>query len=386
MFSNLLRPLVGLLSIGMIAGAVGGAVTLFEGGLEETVPVTVLAGRAGLVMYPDAKVQMRGVTVGKVAGIEERADGVAVIRLAIDSAQLSRIPANVSVDIASTTVFGAKYVQFIAPDNPSPAALSAGQTFDADHVTVEINTIFQQLTQVLGRIEPEKLNATLGAIATATKGRGQRIGQLLTDLESFLAQLEPALPALDADLTHLPAVAAAYADGAPALVSTAADATTIATTLVEEQQNLDALLTGVIGLSDTGNQVLSDNADSLASTLHLLGPTLSLTNEYREALRCGVTGLAKLDRLPPAEAEGVMISANFLFGTFPYSYPENLPKVAASGGPQCSVVPVPYDSHPPFVVADVGANPYARGQQGITFNSEWLQHLLFGTGAANGGR
>ncbi|MEU0542936.1 MCE family protein [Nocardia sp. NPDC005978] len=367
----------------MVAGAVGGAITLFEGGLDDTVPVTVLSSRAGLVMYPDAKVQMRGVTVGKVAEIHERADGMAVIRLAIDSGQLSKIPANVSVDIASTTVFGAKYVQFIAPEKPSTAALSAGQTFDADHVTVEINTIFQQLTQVLGKVEPEKLNATLGAIATATKGRGQRIGQLLTDLEAFLAQLEPALPALNTDLTQLPVVAAAYADGAPALVSTAADATAIGATLIDEQQNLDALLTGVIGLSDSGNQVLADNQDALASTLHLLVPTVQLTNEYREALRCGIEGLARLDRLPPAEAEGVMISANFLFGTFPYSYPESLPKVAAKGGPQCVGMPVPYDTHPPFVVADVGANPYARGQQGINFNSEWLQHLLFGT---NGGK
>ena len=46
------------------------AVGLFQGSFTETVPVTVISQRAGLVMNPDAKVKMRGVQVGKVASIE----------------------------------------------------------------------------------------------------------------------------------------------------------------------------------------------------------------------------------------------------------------------------------------------------------------------------
>ena len=58
--------------------------------------------------------------------------------------------------------------------------MHAGQVLDAKHVTVEINTVFEQLTSVLSKIEPEKLNETLGAIATALNGRGEKIGQALT--------------------------------------------------------------------------------------------------------------------------------------------------------------------------------------------------------------
>ncbi|OBG91867.1 hypothetical protein A5697_08605 [Mycobacterium sp. E3251] len=64
----------------------------------------VISDRAGLVMNPDAKVELHGIQVGKVASIESRPDGTAAIHLAMDPAQVHLIPGNVRVDVASTTV------------------------------------------------------------------------------------------------------------------------------------------------------------------------------------------------------------------------------------------------------------------------------------------
>src|SRR6478735_258822 len=123
MTRSLMRPLVGLVSIVLVVVVFGVAANLFRGGFSDSVPVTVLSDRAGLVMNPDAKVQVRGVQVGKVASIEETPNGQAALHLAMDPSRLSAIPANALVDIASTTAFGAKYVQFIIPDDPSPESL-----------------------------------------------------------------------------------------------------------------------------------------------------------------------------------------------------------------------------------------------------------------------
>ncbi|MGB8390454.1 MlaD family protein, partial [Mycobacterium sp.] len=66
------RPLAGFITIAVTVGIVAFAATMFRGGFSKaTVPVTVLSTRAGLVMNPDARVQMRGVQVGNVASIEE---------------------------------------------------------------------------------------------------------------------------------------------------------------------------------------------------------------------------------------------------------------------------------------------------------------------------
>ena len=267
------------------------AVGLFQGSFTETVPVTVISQRAGLVMNSDAKVKMRGVQVGKVASIESLPNGQAAIHLAMDPSQLRFIPGNVLVDIASSTVFGAKSIQLVEPDQPSAQRLRSGQTLQGQHVMVEINTVFQQLVSVLAQIDPPKLNESLGALAQAFSGRGAKLGQALSDFDSFLAKLEPSLPAFRHDLAVLPVVSNAYADAAPDLVKTAANATRISKTIVEEQHNLDALLISAIGLADIGNDVLSTNRQPLTDVMHLLVPTTDLTNEYHQALTCAFGGL-----------------------------------------------------------------------------------------------
>ncbi len=244
--------------------------------------MTVISDRAGLVMNPpDARVKMRGVQVGKVESIESRADGTAALHLAMDPAELRKIPSNVVADIASTTVFGAKYVNFEPPTDPSPKPMYAGQVLQGQHVTVEINTVFQQLNQVLNKIDPTQLNATLGALSKAfAGGRGKQFGQTVADFDQLLAKLEPSLPNMAKDIELTAPVAAAYADAAPDLVKTVQNTNRISQSIVDEQQNLDTFLVNMIGLADQGNEVLGTNQPALSKVLHLLTPTTALFNEY----------------------------------------------------------------------------------------------------------
>jgi phospholipid/cholesterol/gamma-HCH transport system substrate-binding protein len=373
------RALVGLATVAVTAAIVAVAVGLFRGSFTESVPVTIVSQRAGLVMNPDAKVKMRGVQVGKVASIESRPNGQAALHLAMDPSQLRLIPANVLVDITSTTVFGAKFVELVAPDDPSPQRLQAGQVLDGKHVTVEINTVFQELTSVLSKVDPAKLSETLGAIASAVDGRGHKIGQTLSALDSFLATQDRSLPALSHDLAVFPAVANAYADAAPDLLTTAANASRISQTIVDEQRNLDAFFISSIGLADVGNQVVGGNRQALTKVLHLLVPTTDLTNQYHQALTCGLGGAAQNTHAAPLLKPGVDVLIGFEFGAERYRYPVNLPKVGATGGPQCHDLPVvPFDVAPPFVVADVGANPWQYGNPQLLINSDALKQLLYG--------
>lgn len=372
-------PLLGLLTVAIICAIFAVAITLFQGGFTETVPVTVISQRAGLVMNPDAKVKLRGVQVGKVASIDSLPDGKAAIHLAMNPSDLKYIPANVLVDITSSTVFGAKSVELVPPDQPSALRLHGGQTLQGQHVMVEINTVFQQLVSVLAQIDPPKLNESLGALAKAFSGRGAQLGQSLSDLDSFLAKYEPSLPALSHDLAVLPAVSNAYADAAPDLVKTAANATRISQTIVDEQHNLDALLISAIGLADIGNDVLSTNRKPLTNVLHLLVPTTDLTNEYHEVFTCAFGGLARDSHFPPLSEPSINISASLTWGGERYRYPTNLPKVAATGGPQCMGLPqLPFNTNPKQLIADIGANPVGYGNPQLLINSDLLKQLLYG--------
>lgn len=372
-------PLAGLATFIVIAAIFAVSVGLFRGDFTTTVPVTVVSPRAGLVMNPDAKVKMRGVQVGQVASIESLPNGEAALHLAMDPSQLRFIPANVRVDITSSTVFGAKFVDLVTPAEPSAQRLRAGQTLDGKHVMVEINTVFQQLTSLLSSIEPEKLNETLGALASAFNGRGAKLGQTLSDFDAFLAKIDPSRSALSHDLAIAPAVLNAYADAAPDLVRTADNATRISRTIVDEQHNLDALLISTIGLADIGNQVLSDNRQRLSDVVHLLLPTTDLLNQYHEALTCGIKALNVWSEQPLNKDPGITLLTGFEFGAERYRYPGDLPKVAAKGGPQCTDLPhIPFEGHAPSIVADTGTNPFKYGNQYLLWNSELIKGWLFG--------
>jgi phospholipid/cholesterol/gamma-HCH transport system substrate-binding protein len=267
----------------------------------------------------------------------------------------------------------------VPPAEPSAQRLHGGQTLQGEHGMVEINTVFQQLVSVLAQIDPPKLNETLGALAKAFSGRGAQLGKSLSDLDSFLAKYEPSLPALSHDLEALPAVSNAYADAAPDLVKTVANSNRISQTIVDEQRNLDALLISAIGFADIGNDVLSANRGPLTDVLHLLVPTTDLTSEYHEVFTCGFAGLGVIAHNAPLAEPSINISASLTWGGERYRYPTNLPKVAATGGPQCMGLPrIPFDKNPQQLITDIGANPVGYGNPQVLINSDLLKQLLYG--------
>ena len=126
---------------------------LFVRAFDSRVPITVRSDRAGLVMEEDAKVRSRGVEIGNVTRITQEFDG-ATLDLEVDPSALEAIPANSPVSIGSNTVFGAKSVDFQAPATPDAATLAPGAVVQATNVTTEVNTLFQDLSDLLLAIEP----------------------------------------------------------------------------------------------------------------------------------------------------------------------------------------------------------------------------------------
>lgn len=206
MSDGILRPLAGTAMVLVVVALVGLAAAMFSGATTSSEPVTVVVPRAGLVMETGAKVQMRGVTVGRVAAIDYDEPDTARIELAMQPDDMQDIPGNVSVRIAGATVFGAKSVELVAPADPDPTPLAGGQMIPAEDVAIEVNTVFGELTRVLSQIKPTELNAALSAISTGLSGRGEQFGQMLSDLNSFLDDVDPALPSMRRLLRDTPDV------------------------------------------------------------------------------------------------------------------------------------------------------------------------------------
>src|ERR1700727_1881159 len=126
--------------------------------------VTVASPRAGLVMDNGAKVKFRGIQIGKVTDISYAGDQ-ARLTLAINSDAMHYIPSNATVHIAGNTIFGAKSVEFLPPQTPSPTSLRPDAHVEASAVQLEVNTLFQSLVDLLHNNAPVQLNRTVSALS-----------------------------------------------------------------------------------------------------------------------------------------------------------------------------------------------------------------------------
>ncbi|MEZ0363050.1 MCE family protein [Mycobacterium sp. pUA109] len=349
-------------------------------------PVTVTSPRAGLVMERDAKVKYLGIQVGKVKSIDYQGEQ-AKLTLAIDTKELHYIPDNAIVRIAGNTIFGAKSVEFVPPDQPSGKSLHGGAQVAASSVQLEVNTLFQTLTNVLDKVDPVHLNGTLSALAEGMRGHGDDLGATLAGLNSYLMQLNPKLPTLHSDFTKAAAVGDIYAAAAPDLSRIIDNAPTISKALVDERDDLNATLLAATGLAHNGYDTLAPAADDyIAAIQRFRAPAKVLADyspEYGCLLKAMVSAAQTFGPVIGGTKPGLFVSSNFIPGAPAYTYPESLPIVNASGGPNCRGLPdIPSKQfggswyRAPFLVTDNAYVPFQPNTE-VQFDAPSTVQFLF---------
>lgn len=326
-----------LILLVILAGIVFVSSAMFAGTFRSYVPVTLTSDRAGLVMEVGGKVKMSGVQVGRVGAIEG-GNAPAALKLEIFRDQVPHIPANVEARIRATSAFGAKYVDLVYPDEPAAQRLAAGQVIRSENVSTEVNTVFQNLTGVLKQIDPAKLNGALAALAEGLRGQGQRIGQATTDANVVLTALNERSDSMRRLWTSVRGFSDTYSAAAQDIVKVLDSAAQTSTTISVHAQQLDSLLLGVTGLSQSGTDLLGPNKDNLVRAVNLLEPTTRLLMKYNPALTCTLVGAKVILDTGILESTGgngksVVVDSAIMLGDDPYRYPDNLPVNGAKGGP-----------------------------------------------------
>lgn len=340
----------------------------YTAAFASTDTVTVSAPRAGLVMDKGAKVKYRGIQIGKVTDIDYAGDQ-ARLTLAINSDQMHFVPSNATVHIAGNTIFGAKSVEFVPPPKPSPTSLPPGRNVPVSAVQLEVNTLFQSLIDLLHKIDPVELNGTLSALAEGLRGHGDDFGSLLSGLNTLARQANPKLPALQEDFRKAGIVTNTYADAAPDLNTVFDNLPTINKTVIDQQNNLNDTLLATIGLANNAYETLEPAEQNFIDTINRLRAPLKVAHDYSPEFGCLFAGIERGIReyapILGVRKAGLFTSSNFVLGAPSYTYPESLPIVNASGGPNCRGLPdIPTKQsggsffRSPFLVTDNANVPY----------------------------
>ncbi len=347
----------------VVAGLIALTAASFSGTFRPFVPLTLVSDRAGLVMEPGAKVKFRGVQIGQVASIGTNVKA-AQLQLKMDPGPFKYLPSNLEAEIKSTTAFGSKYVDLIVPEHPSHTSLKPGAVLHSRNVTVEVNTVFENLQSVVQALDPAKLNAILSAFAQSLRGKGDRLGESITDANNLLLAVNARMGTIHKDWRLFGQTTAVYSDAAQDILSILDSATTTSTTITDDQRSLDTLLLSAVGFSQAGIGVIGNNESNIVRSVNLLDPTTALLMKYSPTFTCLFQGAqwyvdhGGRDMLG-GNGYSFIMDAGLLFGDDPYRYPKHLPKVNATGGPggrpSCGSLPDPSANFPVrALVTDTG--------------------------------
>ena len=309
----------GVAFLTVIATLIAFSIAIYQKAFEQVTMVTIKADRAGLQLPKFGDVRIHGVLVGQVRQIAQDGEQ-ASIQVALQPDEARQIPENVRVQILPTTLFGQKYISFVRPDQPSSTPLSDGDVIPADRVqtNVELSKILADLFPLLRSVQPADLNATLNALATALQGRGERIGETMDKLDSYLGVVDAHLPTLRKDLVLLAQVADTYDIAAPDLIGLLRNVTVTSKTVLEKKDDLDTFFSDLQGLADTSTQVLDENGANLIRIGQVTEPITRLLAVYSPEFPCLLQGAARYAPLLAKIFAGSIIRQEFIFNTPQY--------------------------------------------------------------------
>jgi phospholipid/cholesterol/gamma-HCH transport system substrate-binding protein len=283
----------GLVFILVLALVAGLAVASYQKRFTPVVLVDLLTDRIGSQLQTSADVKIRGLVVGEVRQISTTGRGARLV-LALEPDQVHNIPANVGARLLPKTLFGERFVDLVVPARPAARPIAAGAVIGQDRtrVAIELEQVFDNLLPLLRTVRPEKLAATLNALAGALEGRGQRLGANLVLADAYFKALNPKMPTLQADISGLADLASTYAAAAPDLVRMLRSLVTTNTTIVARQDALAGFLAGTAGFANTATGFLEGNGDRIIQAGRVSAPTLALLSRYAPIYPCMATGLA----------------------------------------------------------------------------------------------
>ncbi|MFI0351211.1 MCE family protein [Actinomadura sp. 9N407] len=371
------RRLAGVAFLLVPALLVALSIAVYDKRFTQVSMVTLHTAATGNALHQYADVKLRGVTVGEVREISANGSG-ATLKLAMHPDKLHLLPADVSAQMLPTTLFGQRYVALIPPSRPSPRRLAAGAVISQDRSSsaIELQEVMDDLMPLLTAVQPAELSTTLSAISQALDGRGTQLGESMVELEAYLKKVNPALPALNRDITELVRLTRNYGEAVPEVIQALSDATYTSRTLADQRAELSAVYSSVTAASQDLGDFLVENSQNIIRLAAHSRPSLELLAKYSPELPCTLRMLndfiPKMDKVlgKGTKQPGLHVDVTTMPSSGRYLPGKDRPVYRAKSGPDC--YPLPYTGGTASTAGpkSAGAVKIARGGLGLLNSPE----------------
>ncbi len=301
--------LIGVVFLLLMAASLWFTYAIFSQKFTAFEPVTLKSSTIGLQMPQRADVKYRGVIVGQVRDFKPTRDG-AELELGIYPDSIKTIPADVTGAILPKTLFGEKYVSLESAQGETTAHLRPHAVIDRTAVSTEVEKVLSDLLPLLRAINPEQLNYTLNAVATALEGRGTKLGKGLANLDAYLKRFNPEVDDLLADIRETAQVSDLYADALPEIATILRNSVATGNTLKTREAKLQKLFGDVSAFSTTARSFLAANEKNIIRLGQLSSVQLRLLAKYSPQYACFLQGMVTQEKQIRQTFRGHMLHIN----------------------------------------------------------------------------
>jgi virulence factor Mce-like protein len=255
--------------------------------------VTLTGPRSGLSLPSNADVKLRGMIVGEVRETEFE-DGQVKLTLGMNPQLIDKVPAGVTARIIPKTLFGEKYIDLVPPEGPASGSLRAGDTISNAVVPVEFEKFFNDIYPVLTAVPPEKVGATLTALADSLDGRGESLGETLVLANDYLTKINPETKQAADDIVEFGQVADTYASQMDNFGQLLENSSEVSRTVVDIDDDLADFFDETTSLSQVLERLFKGIGKSWIATAHNSLQPLGVLREYSAMFPCLLRGTEAL--------------------------------------------------------------------------------------------
>jgi phospholipid/cholesterol/gamma-HCH transport system substrate-binding protein len=231
-------------------------------------------------LYPTANVTYRGVTIGKVTGVEPTQQG-AEATMSIDSRY--KIPIDATANVHSVSAVGEQYLDLVSSGNPGKY-FSEGQTITKGTVPSEIGPALDTANRGLAALPADKIPVLLDETAQSVGGLGPALQRLVDATQAIVGDFKTQITDVNDIIQHSGPILDSQVNSGSAIERWAHNLNVLAAQGARNDQHVKSILSQAAPTADQVNEVFSDTRDSLPQTLANLEVVFELLKRYHTGM------------------------------------------------------------------------------------------------------
>jgi phospholipid/cholesterol/gamma-HCH transport system substrate-binding protein len=226
-----------------------------------------------LDLVPQSTVKVDDVTVGKVKSIKLKGY---VAEVDVEIPRDVKLPSNTTAQIRQTSLLGEKFIALDRPENPGSGELADHDVIGLDRTgrNPEVEEVFSALALLLNGGGVGQLKTIVSELNNAMSGREDDVRSVLTQIRTFMGQLDQNKAAVVAAIENTNRLAAGVRRQDGTIKQTLDDLPRALASVNGQRADLVKLLKALTRLSSVGVKVIQASKTSTINSLQELAPVL----------------------------------------------------------------------------------------------------------------